>query len=118
MLATLSRAAASVSSLAVLILIFVLIFALLGKELFGRLHGGVAPADSRMNFDGPAPSLITMMVLFSGEWFDFYLETTLLAATATDAPAKGGFEGNTMETFIHDDKSSTAVIYVRNVRSR
>lgn len=76
-LQTMYRAAAPVSSLAVLILLFTLMFALLGKELLG---GSGLVDISRAHFDAPLPALLSIMVIFSGEdWVGF------LNAAATTA---------------------------------
>ena len=56
-LQTMYRAAAPVSSLAVLILIFTLMFALIGKEL---LAGSGLREISRLHFDEPLPALLTV----------------------------------------------------------
>ena len=67
-LQTMSKAIAPVASLAVLTLIFTMLFALLGKELFGG--SGLAEV-SRLHFDDGVPAMITAMIVFSGEWAEF-----------------------------------------------
>ena len=68
-LATMHKAAAPVASLALLILLFTLIFALLGKELFA---GRGLDKLTQLHFDAPMPAMLTAMVLFSAEsWAEF-----------------------------------------------
>ena len=79
MLQMLFRAATPVLSLAVLILMFSLMFALLGKELLG---GVGLDKISRMHFDKPLPALLTVMVVFSGEdW------PSLISSASTVVPS-------------------------------
>ena len=61
---TIYNGSAPVASLAILILLFTMMYALLGKELFGGL--GLS-AHTRWHFDSAQAGLITTMTIFSGE---------------------------------------------------
>lgn len=61
-----------VASLAVLVLLFTIIFAILGKEIYGGT--GLAEV-SRWNYDKPLPALLTAMTIFTGEWAAALYET-------------------------------------------
>ena len=113
-LVTMYNAAAPVASLALLIILFTFIFALLGKELFaGRGLDRVTPS----HFDTPISALLSVMVLFSAEnWADFLqtLKTVTHPGTATLFVVSGLLVGNfvivnlfvavLVEAFVRDER--------------
>ena len=64
-LKTAMKALKPVTSLAVLVMLSMLFFALLGKQLFGGT--GLAEM-TRWHFDRPIPAMLTAIAIFAGEW--------------------------------------------------
>jgi hypothetical protein len=84
-LQTMYKAAAPVSSLAVLILLFTIMFALLGKELFGGIGLSLA---MRTHFDRPLPAVLTVMTIFSGDCALRHLPATSRPIRGTSHPPR------------------------------
>eukprot|EP00966_Prymnesium_polylepis_P296018 6837160-Prymnesium_polylepis.1 len=67
---TLVKSLPQMSNVIILMMLVIVVFALVGKELLGGKLGSPDESLTRHHFDSFVPAMITTFVLISGKWYD------------------------------------------------